>query len=300
MSRNIKEIYQEGVEIRNKYLQLATDKTPSLSASKMSVMNMMTYVMSSLIYTFENMFDVFLADASKVLEKRTNGTPAYYVFMAKQYSTGCRVVVNNDGTGLDVISNRNAQLIPYASYETISTNNGIVLKVCKDVGGNITPLSTSELTAFTNYIKEISFVGAPVVVRSVPADLLTPRVRIVYDESLVSAEEALENIKNAIDEYSKGLEYDAYVYQSAIVDAIQGAYGILDIPATLTDGSRSVFLVQRNDYSTPEGYSDMKEITGWYRPYGGYLTTLKNGATTINTDNIQLQSRREYLETKNQ
>ena len=107
-------------------------------------------------------------------------------------------MVNEDATGLDVIDNGNAKLIPYASFETVTSNNGIVLKVCKDVDGAITPLTSSELSAFTDYIKKIRFVGAPVVIRSVPADLLTPKIRVVYNESLVSAEDALANIKEVV------------------------------------------------------------------------------------------------------
>ncbi len=300
MSRNIRSIYQSAVEVRNRYLQLATDKTTSLSASKMSVMNMITYVTSSLIYTFENMFDVFLADATRVLNERTNGTPQYYVFMAKQFSIGCQVVLNENATGLDVISNGNSKLIPYASFETVTANNGIVLKVCKDLNGDITPLSSDELTAFENYIRQVLFVGAPVIIRSVPADLITLNIRVIYNESIVSQEEALANIKTAVDNYAKALAYDDYVYQSAIIDAIQNAYGILDVPATLSNGERSIIYAQKNNFSMPGGYSEKEEINGWYRPYSGYLTTLLNGQTTINTNNIELQSRKQYLETKNQ
>lgn len=295
MSRNIKEIYRSAIEVRNKYLQLTPEKTDAMSASKMSVMNVLTYVMSSLIYAFENMLDVFLADATKVINQRTNGTPEYYVFMAKHFSRGCTVKVNDDGTGLDVISAGNKELIPYASYETVNVSNGIVLKVCKDVNGNITPLSADELSEVKAYIGKCEFVGASVAVRSVPADLLTLRMRIVYDDTQVSAEEALANIKESIDGYAKGLTYDDYVYQSAIIDAVQSAFGILDVPSTLSDGTQGKILVQKNNYAVAGGYDDPVEITGWYRPYSGYLTTMVNGATTINTDNIELQSRSEYL-----
>lgn len=299
MSRNIKTIYQSAVEVRNQYLQLATDKTNQLSASRMSVMNMLTYVMASLIYVFENMHDVFLADATKIINQRTNGTPQYYVFMAKNYSVNCQVKINKDGTGLDVISAGNPLLIPYASFETINISNGIVLKVCKDVNGEITPLTASELSAFTNYIKQVEFVGASVVIRSVPADILTLKMRVVYDESLVSKEEALANIKTSIDNYAKGLTYDDYVYQASIVDAIQAAFGVVDVPTTLSNGTRGQILVEKNNYSAVGGYDNPVEITGWYRPYSGYLTTIKNGSSTINLNNIELQSRSEYLMTKN-
>jgi hypothetical protein len=295
MSRNIQTIYQEAVETRNKYLQLTTADTTRLSGSKMSVMNMFTYVMSSLIYTFENMFDVFIADATKVLGLRTNGTPAYYVYMAKQYSPGCTVRVNEDGTGLEVISNGGNPIIPYASYETINIANGMVLKVCKDVNGAITPLTSQELSAFTNFINQIRFVGANVIVRSVPADLITPKIRVVYDDSIVSKEDALANIKEAIDNYSKSLSYDSYVYQSAIIDAIQGAFGVLDVPSNLSNGEKSKIFVQKHNYASASGYDNMVEITGWYRPYSGYLTTMSNGSSTISEDNIEIQSRSEYM-----
>jgi hypothetical protein len=72
------------------------------------------------------------------------------------------------------------------------------------------------------------------------------------------------------------------------------------VPSTLSDGTPGKFLIQKNDYSTPEGYSGQIEITGWYKPYSGYITTLLNGTTTINTNNIELQSRMEYLSSKNQ
>lgn len=117
---------------------------------------------------------------------------------------------------------------------------------------------------------------------------------------MVSKDDALANIKDAIDNYAKNLAYDDYVYQSAIIDAIQGAFGILDVPNTLSDGTPGKIYCQKNNYASATGYDDPVEISGWYRPYSGYLTTVQAGQSTININNIELQSRKEYLDIKNQ
>ena len=85
MGRTISEIYSQAKQTRDQYLQITDLDTNNLSGSKMSVMNVITYVMAVLIYTFENTLDLFQSHMVDTLSTKVNGTPVYYVNMAKKY-----------------------------------------------------------------------------------------------------------------------------------------------------------------------------------------------------------------------
>ena len=297
MSRTIKQIYSEALYIRNSHLQI-TELNSGRTQSKMSILNLMTYVMSVLIYTYEAVLDVFQINVAKLILARINGTPAWYVTMAMkfQFSNGSG---DNFGFDEDTLALKYDTVDPThciitnAAYEEYSVNDAIILKVCKNNSDEVeiengmlyAPLSNVELGAFKQYIKSIKFVGAKVYCVSLPGDLITIKsngAEIYYDGNYTTEDNVLNEIKENLIAYAKKLGYNSYVYYQSFIDAIQDCEHVISVGSGVTIEARSFDSVGGR-YNQPVG------IVGQYRPQSGYIGYLDvDGNPTINLENIKL------------
>ena len=82
--RSVSQIYSEAVNIRNNYLQL-TELNTGRSNSKLSIINLLTYVVAVCIHTYEAVLDIFQVRIAEVLNGRVNGTPDWYAIMSKKF-----------------------------------------------------------------------------------------------------------------------------------------------------------------------------------------------------------------------
>ena len=281
MSRSISQIYSEAVAARNSYLQL-TELDTGRTASKMSIMNLITYCVSVMIYAYETALDVFQVNIAQLIGSRVNGTPKYYAAMAKKFQF-------NDGTqnGDELTFDEDAMQIKYksvdethriitqAAYQMSSDGNGITLKVCKDRGGATddepayVQLTANELTAFKKYIDEIKFLGTKITCISIPGDILRINAKVIYDDLYLTEAQAFEAIRNALVNYVKGIGYNGYIYYQGIVDAMQSVEHIVSIT-----GEVDYAKIYRRPYNVgQQAYSDEEvEITNRDVAYSGYLT----------------------------
>lgn len=248
MSRNISTIYQEAVEQRNKYLELSE----VTNDSKMSILNAFTWVTSALIYTYENILDVFVADIATTLNNRINGTPAYYTNALLKYQSGDELVVSDDGTkfgyALDDESKRIITKVSYQEYYSeIKQNNALILKVATGNSVALQQIESDELINVNAYINKIKFAGINVNVVSRKGDILVPKVTVYYDGA-VSKDEVYTNIENALKNYIMNLGFDSVIYVTKIVDAIQSAEHVVDVYMnSSTTPAQGIYIAQYND-----------------------------------------------------
>lgn len=311
MSRSISQIYSEAVYNRNNYLQITEMDSGVLnSRSKMSIMNLFTYVMAVLIYTYETILDVFEVNIARLLSQRINGTPEYYAFISKKYQYDHTAEAPDelyfDEDSLKVRYreiNTAHQIVTQSAWEynlTTTTNNegeeveirnGIVLKVCKDSsdssdtesGAVYEPLTNAEMTGFRSYINQVKFLGAKISCISTYGDILTiSNCNIKYNKDYVTAAQAFASVKAALINYAQNIGYNGYIYYQSIIDAIQSADYILDIePGTVI--TLTPFDSALNDYGEPV------VLNGRMTAYSGYVTFLDSeDNSTINTDNLIL------------
>ena len=299
MSRTISQIYSEAVYVRNNYLQI-TELDSGRTGSKMSVMNLLTYVMAVLIYTYETVLDVFQVNIAKLITSRINGTAAWYVTMAKKFQynalTGSGDTFHYNGDTLmleyDTVDDSH-KIIKHVEWQEYQANDGIILKVCKDntdatqIDGGMLymPLTVLELNAFKRYIKAIKFIGSKIYCMSLPGDIITVKTNgatIWYDSLYATEQLAIDSIKSALVEYAKSLDYNGYVYYQTIIDIIQNSEYVKSIEAGITVEVRQWDTVN-SQYGLPI------QITHQYRPQSGYIGYIDpDGNTTINTSNLHL------------
>lgn len=298
MSRTISQIYSEAIYTRNNYLQI-TELDSGRTKHKMSVLNLMTYVMAVLIYSYETILDVFEVNIAKLIAARINGTPAWYVTMAYkfQYNSANN---SNDNFGF----NENTFMLEYetvdASHRIVAksayqeyTSDSIILKVCKNNSDSVgiangmvyMPFTDSEMNAFKQYIQSIKFVGAKVYCVSLPGDLIAIKsngAAIYYNDTYATADGILEKIHESLVNYAKSLEFNSYVYYQSFIDAIQAVPNVVSIDAGM--------IIEVRSYNSLNGQYDSPEnIIGQYRPLSGYIGYIdENGNSTISLDNLTL------------
>lgn len=305
MSETLSQIYAKAKLTRDNYLQI-TELNTGRTDSKLSILNLLTYVVSSMIYAYETILDVFEVDIAKMITSRINGTPLWYAKMALlfQYdsdtNTDDKLVVNDDTLKLEYETvNENHRIISNASYDEES-DGSLTLKVCKsssdDAVSPLTPLTSMELFAFQNYMDDLKFVGSVINCVSRPADILTLRNCVItYNSKYATEKDVISNIKTALSKFTKEIDFNGYIYFEAVMNTIYSVDNIINI-----DDAAELYVASYNDqtdsydtYSpTDNKYGD--SISGKAKAKAGYAAFYdSDGESTVTTGNITLRAQYE-------
>lgn len=289
MSKTLSQIYSEAVRKRNLYLQI-TELNSGLTQSKMSILNLITYVQALLIYSYQTILDVFEVNIANLISSRINGTATWYASMALKFQynsisgTSDTLIFDEDTLKIKYETiDETHRIIAKSAYDDNGAN-GIILKVCKTNtnseeianGINYTQLSSNELTAFKGYINQIKFIGAKVQSLSIPGDIITIKnCEVTYDDQYITDEQAMQIINDAMINFAASLDYNAYIYSQTIIDSILSSEYIVNI-------STGVQLTIKEYNTTTRKYGDEKPLTNIQKAYSGYVRFLdENGTSTI-------------------
>lgn len=298
--RSVSQIYSEAVAIRNNYLQL-TELNSGRSNSKLSVLNLMTYVVAVCIHTYEVILDIFQVKLAEVLNGRINGTPDWYAMMAKKFQynplteKGDDLFFNEDTLKIEYkTTDTTHRIVEQAAWQIDEAKSSLVLKVVKgndssnEINNGIpyARLTDNEQTALKAYLQQIKFVGAEVECVSYPGDIVRvvadDKNPIFYNDSYITESQALEYIKQSIIEFSNNFKFNSYLYYQSVIDAIRQTEYISDI------GNNLKVYVKSYNLET-ESYQEEFKLNGRCRLQSGYIRFLdENSANTINIDNLKL------------
>lgn len=295
MSKTLSQIYSEAVQLRNKYLHI-TELDSGKTNSKMSMLNLITYVQAVLTHSYQTLLDVFETEIATLITNRINGTPLWYVNMASKFQydsdngVGDELTFDEDTLKIKYKqTDESHRIIAKAAYIDNNDKTGIILKVAKDnsdsdkstSGVNYMPLTTQELTAFKSYIDQIKFVGSSIQSMSVPGDIITIKnCNVVYDDRYITSDQAFSDIQSALLGYVKAFDYNAFIYSQVIIDTIMS---IDYISSVGTD--TEIWAKQYNP--TTRTYDAEKQLKNMQRAYSGYVKfTDENGNSTITTSNF--------------
>lgn len=297
--RSVSQIYSEAITTRNNYLQL-TELNTGRTHSKMSIMNLMTYVVAVCIFTYEAILEAFEVRIASVLSQRINGTPQWYEAMAKMFQYNSALEI-----GDEIIFDENTLKVNYKQIDEThrivvksawqSNNDGqsITLKVAKNNsnvnevsnGTPYTQLTAAELSAFRDFIQHIKFVGSEVLSESCPGDIVTivadASNPVYYNDTYITAQQALDAIKNNVIQFAKDFEFDGVIYYQSLIDVIRKTENIVIIGKYI-----KVSVKQWNIYAN--SYDAPVELDVSMRLKSGYIKLIDNNVVTINATNITL------------
>ena len=297
--RSVSQIYAEAVNTRNNYLQL-TELNSGRSNSKLSIINLLTYVVAVCIHTYEAIIDLYQTRLTEVLNGRINGTPDWYVMAAKKFQynpvtqSGDKLIFNEDTMKVEYeTTDASRRIVEQAAWQINSDGNALTLKVCKtnnngnEVNNGIPyiQLSDTELTAFRTYIQQIKFIGANVYCKSLPGDILIIDAKespIYYDDGYVTATQALTKIKESMIEFANTMEFNGILYYQAVLDVIRKTEYITNIGSDI-----KIYVMSYN--ASDRKYDEKVLLQNRMRLRSGYIRLLdEDSAPTVNSDNITL------------
>lgn len=298
--RSVSQIYSEAVSVRNNYLQL-TELNSGRSNSKLSMINLLTYVAAVCIHTYEAVLDVFQLKMTEVLNGRINGTPDWYVLTAKKFQynqsaeVGDALIFNEETMKIEYETiNAANRIITKAAWQSGEDGQSILLKVCKnntnsnEINNGIpyTQLTDNEMKAFKMFIQQIKFVGATIESVSYPGDILSivadNESPIFYNENYVTASQVMSSIQQSMIDFANEFEYNSILYYQTLLNVIRKTEHVVDI-------SNGIKIYVSSFNKETGKYDEPVELKNRVRLKSGYIRLLDtNSAMTINASNITL------------
>lgn len=245
--------------------------------SKVSIENVLLYIVAAAIGVHERIFDTHRAEIEDIIAQQKPHTLRWYVNKVKLYRQGQSLIEGTDqydDTGLtdeDIAARR---IVHFAAATEAEAT--IYIKVAHDSGGTKTPLTADQLAGLQAYIAEVKDAGVRVDIINEEASHLQLNIVIYYDPMVLNAEGMnLQTgeypVNDAIKSYIENLPFNSEYSNTALTDVLQQVEGVR-IPeikeAVEVHGDQPDPIdVKTIPYS---GYYvfDAADLTIDYRPYG--------------------------------
>lgn len=230
MARTINEIQEQ---IINQVQADATLSTRLTSTSKVAIWRLWTYVVAVCTWSLENLFDLFKADVDETISAMKPHSLRWYALKAKAFQYGHDLVDETDyydNTGLSDTAIEASKVVDYAAV--VEQQRGLRIKVAKDTGTDLAPLSTPELDAFKEYMKQVKDAGVKLNITTAVADALVGQVHIYYNPLVLNAQGGRNDgvsanpVLDAFKQYLKNLPFNGVFVLQNLVDVLQQVEGV--------------------------------------------------------------------------
>ena len=234
-------------------------------------------IVASAIYVLETLFDLFRADVDKKISGAVVASIPWYHKIALEFQYGDSLVFDEATQGFVYpVVDTTKQLVKFAACRDMG--GGVYVLVSgADSSGNPVALSSDVLSAFESYLRERKPAGVLLSVNSLNPDLVRSVMTVQYDPQVLTPDGELitdpsaKPVEDAVNSYLKGIVYGGVLNKTKLVDAVQGARGVIDVVLT----SVSV---------KPANGSSYEAVTGNnYRSVGGSFKSnnLTSGITYV-------------------
>jgi len=275
MARSVEEIKTAiKADIRT-YSSLDDFLFPEDGGSAASTFNIIIFVVSAAMFTFEVIVDNLQNVIQVVADSAPSGNESWLRRKMLDFQYGDTISINTTDATLDnyfipeyaVIDESKQIVTQCAVSDSIS---GVTIKVAKGTIGALTPLSAPEKTAIENYYygtsstEGIGFAGVTATFVSLDSDRIRVEADIYYLGQYVSATVKAAVIL-AIDTFFQGFtdeNFGGNVFMIRLVDAIQTVEGVSRV--TVTD-------IKGRPNATPLGSAITIDVQGVYETSAGHV-----------------------------
>lgn len=207
--------------------------------SRVSIENIICYIMAAAIYLHEQLFDVHRTEVDNTIAQMKPHTLRWYVNKVKAFRLGQALIDGTDqydDTGLTDEDIEQRQVVHYAS--ATEAEGTVYIKVATNGTDSKQPLNTDQLNGLKQYVAEVKDAGVRVDIINEPAGKLRLAVDIYYNPMLLnSAGIHLANgnkpVEEAIRQYIENLPFNGEYRNSALIDKLQAVDGVV-IPELLS------------------------------------------------------------------
>lgn len=235
------------------------------STSVTAIWRLWTYIVASAIWALEILWDAFRIEITDLVAAQKPHTLRWYQRKALDFQYGGTLVPGEDyfdNTGVDPDDVSDQKIIAQAA--AVEQSGSLIVKVAKEVGGELTALNSTENDAVVAYFGDIKDAGVTLQVRSVAADRLKIEVDVYYNATVLGSTGARLDgnnatpIQSAAKTFLRSLPFDGEFVKAHLTDALQAVDGVV-VPEI------RVCQARRDDDPS------FASVDVFYTPYSGFL-----------------------------
>lgn len=202
--------------------------------SKVSLENIIFFIVASAIYALEALFGQFKDDVETKIAGSVIASIPWYHKMCLNFQYGDALVYDPRTMQYKYeIEDESKKVIKYASIR--EDNDGVEVLVSTEEDGKPSKVSDDVLMLFKQYLNAVKPAGVLVKVNSKMPDKLRINLKVQYDPLVLHSDGSLIANKDkfpvnqAISEYVAGIVYGGIFNKTKLVDAVQKAEGVVDV-----------------------------------------------------------------------
>ncbi len=232
--------------------------------SKVSIENLLLYIVAVGIYVLEALFAEHKTDVDAAIEATLPHRPKWYRDKVLGFMAGKTLVGDTDQYDTTDMTDEDieaARVVKYAAATESADASILTIKVAGEADGERAPLDAETETALLAYLREVKDAGVRIALVNQEADQFRCTVDIYYDAMLTSA--TVESAcRKAIGQYIQNLPFNGEYTNMALIDALQAVEGVriaeLRSSGVTVSGSQTETAI--NARHTPEaGYMKAEE-----------------------------------------
>lgn len=226
--------------------------------SSANVVSVLLYVVACCAALIEHTMDWFVEDVDRAIASERYGHEQWYVNVAKNFQyDGTTDYGLDEQTGQYATEDEEHKIVSYVSCE--DNGFGVKIKVAKGEIGNLQPLTSDEIEAFSYYMGRLKPAGMPISVISEAADRLRLKMTVYYNPSVFSRALILNAVKERITQYLQSIDFNGQFVTMKMVDSLQTMAGVEVVEVAEV-------------YAQYAGYDYRRiENDALYIPYSGYM-----------------------------
>ena len=238
---SIAEAFMQDTNLAIKYgFEVGADFNQTFS--KVSIENLMLYIVAASIWTLEKLFDTHTKEVTDYIATMKPHSLRWYVEKAKAFMYGVPLIEGTDQHNTEGMTDEQiaqAKIVTFAACT--EANATLYLKVAK---AGPAPLTTDEKVAFVAYLHEIKDAGVRIDVISEQGDYLNLNMVIYYDPLLINANgenKATGNkvVEDAIKAYIENIPFNGEFRKNELEDAIQAVEGVVMVELGVVEHSET-------------------------------------------------------------
>lgn len=244
MARTIRQIkgamtqqFMEDSTIIERY-GFAAGSTFEDTFSAVSLESIWFSIVAAAIFVLETLYDAFKKDVDAKIAEAVVASIPWYHKIALEFQYGDILVFDEKTQGfIYPVIDTTKQIVKFAACRDLG--GMVCVLASKDNGsGSPAPLSADELTAFSAYLHERKPAGILLQTVSQEPDEVQVELTVQYNAQVLTpdgqliAEPGVYPVEDAINNYLKGIVYGGTLNKTKLVDAIQGAPGVVDVVLT--------------------------------------------------------------------
>jgi hypothetical protein len=276
MARSVEEIKAAiKIDIRT-YTSLDDYLFPEDGGSSVSVFNIIIFVVSAAIFTFEVIADNLRINIQAVADTAPSGNPGWLRSQILKFQYGDAITINTTDVDSDeyfvpqyAVLDLSKRIVTRCAV-TDGVNNTVNVKVAKGIAPTLSPLTTPELAALRNYYfgtsgtQGVGFAGVNANFISLNPDRIKITANVYYLGQYIEAT-VKANVITSIEDFLNTFAEDNFggtVFLIKLVDAVQLVEGVSRIE--ITD-------VKARPEATPLGSATDVNTQGVYQTIAGYI-----------------------------